>query len=233
LIEYNSLLKLSWRGKPRQFCFYLNSSLKKERRSKMEKNILETALPIFLTGKLVVLRPLHKETDLESYWRWINDSSITRYLTTYLPMTYQQEEEWFDKLGSRQNDISFAIDTVKERKLIGAMRLFDINWKNRTATTGAFIGDKDYWGKGYGTDAKLILLEYAFNTLNLRKINSSVMVYNERSLRYCLRCGYKEEGRLISQVYRFGKYWDEILLAVFKEDWEKIWDLYQETGSIR
>ena len=101
------------------------------------------------------------------------------------------------------------------------------------ATTGALIGDKDYWGKGFGTDAKMILLDYAFNTLGLRKILSAVIDYNKRSLRYSLHCGYKIEGVRKKQIFRNGRFRDEFMLAVFKKDWLPIWRRYKRTGSVK
>jgi RimJ/RimL family protein N-acetyltransferase len=89
------------------------------------------------------------------------------------------------------------------------------------------IGEKEYWGKGYGTEAKMLLLHYAFDTLNLRKICSSVISFNERSHKYSLKCGYKEEGRRKAQLFRDGKYWDEIQLAVFRKDWLLLWKKFQ------
>ena len=72
-------------------------------------------------------------------------------------------------------------------------------------------------------------LNYAFNTLNLRKICSSVLAFNKRSLKYNLHCGYKIEGRKRKQIFKNGKYWDEIILGLFKKDWLTIWKRYQKT----
>lgn len=185
---------------------------------------------VFLKGKKVILRPLRKSTDLESCLRWINDPEITQYLSIYLPMSAQSEEEWFDALSKRQNDIIFAIETL-DGALIGTMGLHGINWKDKTATTGAMIGEKEYWGKGYGTDAKMILLDYALNTLNLRKICSSVLSYNKRSLRYNLHCGYKIEGVRKKQMFKSGRYRDEIILGVFKKDWLPYWRKYKKMAK--
>jgi len=84
-----------------------------------------------------------------------------------------------------------------------------------------------YWGKGYGTDAKMTLLNHAFNVLNLRKIRSEVVDYNERSLSYSLRCGYQIEGRKKAEVFRHGEYRDIVQLAVFREEWLVLWERYQ------
>jgi len=180
----------------------------------------------FLKGSRVALRPVLKE-DVPSLLRWINDESVTRYLSTYLPMLEADEEAWFDNLKNRkQTDITFSIVTI-DGKLIGTMGLHRIEWKDRVALTGAFIGDKNYWGKGYGTEAKMLLLNYAFNTLNLRKIWSSVLAFNKRSYAYQVKCGYREEGRLLRQRYSSGRYWDEIIMGVFKKDWLPLWRKYK------
>lgn len=195
----------------------------------MEKNKQQI---IFLQGQKVILRPLRKETDLESCLRWINDPEVRQYLKNHLPFTVQQESDWFDQLSQRANDILLAIET-REGAFIGTMGLHRINWQDRVATTGALIGEKDYWGQGYGTDAKMVLLDYAFNTLNLRKICSSTFSYNKRSLQYLLHCGYQIEGRQRRQRFRQGRYWDEIILGLFKHEWVPIWKRYQETGKVR
>jgi len=187
---------------------------------------------IFLKGRKVILRPLNKETDLEHITRWINDQEVTQYLFAYLPATKQSEAEWLGSLDKDKDQIVLAIETLNG-KFIGSMGLHRINWKDRIATTGAMIGEKTYWGKGYGTDAKMLLLEYAFNTLNLRKICSTVIAFNQRSLRYSLHCGYKIEGKLRKQIFKNGRYWDEFVLGLFKKDWLPIWKRYKKTGKIR
>jgi len=187
---------------------------------------------VFLRGRKVILRPLDKETDLEACQRWINDPEVRQYLKRFLPTSKQTESEWLDSLGKKTDDIVLAIETL-DGKFIGTMGLHKIDWKDRTAITGALIGDKTYWGKGYGTDAKMVLLDYAFNQLGLRKICSSVLAFNKRSLRYNLHCGYKVEGIQKKQIFRDGKYRDKLLLAVFQEDWLPIWEKYRRTGKVK
>ncbi|MBP9760373.1 MAG: GNAT family N-acetyltransferase, partial [Candidatus Pacebacteria bacterium] len=103
-----------------------------------------------------------------------------------------------------------------------------ISWINRTATSGAFIGDVAHQGQGYGTEAKMLLLDYAFNTLNLRKVCSTVLAFNGRSQRYNEKCGYVVEGVQKAQVFRDGSYHDLILMAVFRDDWLPVWREYQK-----
>ena len=185
---------------------------------------------VFLRGQKVILRPLDKERDLDPLQRWINDPEVNQFLLAHRPITPTGEAKWLDGLEER-DDVVLGIETL-DGSFIGTMGLHQFSWKDRIATTGALIGEKRYWGQGYGTDAKMTLLDYAFNTLNLRKICSSVLAFNERSLQYNLHCGYRIEGRRKDQFFRNGQYWDEIILGLFKEDWLPIWERYQRTGSV-
>jgi RimJ/RimL family protein N-acetyltransferase len=174
---------------------------------------------VFLRGKRVILRPLNKETDLPSILRWINDPETRQFIAAYLPSSLEAEEQWLDDLLKKKaSDIVLAIETL-DGVFIGTMGIHQINWKDRVAVTGALIGEKEYWGKGYGTDAKMALLDYAFNTLNLHKLCSAVVAFNQRSLHYSLKCGYKIEGKRRRQFFKDGKYHDEIVLGVFRSEW--------------
>lgn len=186
---------------------------------------------VCLIGKKVILRPRKKDLDLDNCWRWINDPEITPFIQAIGPIDFRTEEEWFNK-SDTNNKVFVIVDKVTG-KAIGNMGLHDIDWIHRFATSGAIIGEKEYWGKGFGTDAKMLLLDYAFNTLNLQKVCSSVYEFNSRSLGYNKHCGYVEEGRLRKQRFKNGQYWDEIRLGVFREEWEPIWKRYQETGSVK
>ncbi len=179
---------------------------------------------VFLRGKKTILRPL-EERDLPLLTRWINDSEISQFLIVYLPMSAESEKEWFLKLKDRKDQITLGV-CLLDGTLIGVMGTHEIDWKDRVTTTGAFIGDKRYWGKGYGTDAKMQLLDYIFNTLNLRKVLSTVVAFNARSLAYSKHCGYVVEGIRRSQIFRNGRYWDLVELGLFKEEWLPYWERY-------
>ena len=181
--------------------------------------------PIFLIGVKVNLRPIAKE-DMLVIIRWINDPAVREFVSATLPQNEKQEEEWFNKIGKDDKNIILAIET-KKGILIGLMGIHQINWKDRICTTGAIIGEKEYWGQGYGTDAKMILLDYIFNTLNLYKVCSAVIEYNKRSLRYSLHCGYKIEGRRRKHIFKEGRYWDFIELGLFKKEWLPYWKKYK------
>jgi len=182
---------------------------------------------VFLRGDRVILRPLSK-SDLPRLLRWINDPEVRYYLESFMPMSETEEEKWLENLDKRKpNDLVLAIETT-EGVHIGNMGLHRINWRDRTATTGAMIGEKEYWGKGLGTEAKMLFMDYAFNTLNLRRITSQVLVFNCRSIAYSKKCGYVEEGIFREHIWRNGEYHDLVNLAVFRDGFEKAREEWQK-----
>lgn len=194
---------------------------------------MKTISPIiFRRGKKINLCIVRKMY-LPRITKWINDPEVTHYLSTYMPALEADEEKWFNSLSEKKaTDHVFAL-VLPSGVPIGLMGLHQINMANGTATSGAMIGEKQYWGRGYGSEAKMLLLDYAFNTLGLRKVCSSVIAYNERSFHYSKKCGYEEEGRKRLQFYRNGAYHDEICLAVFREKWLPLWQRFKKTERLK
>jgi RimJ/RimL family protein N-acetyltransferase len=183
---------------------------------------------IFRMGKRIYLRPILKE-DVPLLTIWINDPEVHQFLKVNAPMSPEDEIRFVDSLREKkETDIVFAIILEKTNEFIGVMALHKIDHRNGTATTGSFIGRKDLWSKGYGTEAKMLVLEFAFNMQNLRKICSSTYDFNGRSKRCLEKCGYHEEGVKKKQKYRNGRYCDEHVMAVFKEDFLLLWKKYKK-----
>jgi RimJ/RimL family protein N-acetyltransferase len=180
---------------------------------------------VFRKGKKVILRPVEKKDAVYMY-EYINDPEVNHYLGRSNPLTFTEEEEWIiNGTKATHESVIFAIEVING-PFIGTMGLHNINWINQTAVTGTCIGSKEYQGRGYGTDAKMLLLDFAFNTLGLRKICSGAFASNVKSIGFNKRCGYKIEGKLKKQFYRDGIYHDEVLLAVFRKDWLPLWKKY-------
>ncbi len=158
-----------------------------------------------------------EECDIPLFFKWMNDVEVTQYLLSQTPLMLTHEKEWFEKLAKNwETNQVFGI-TLKDGQLIGNLGLHRIDHRHGTCTAGAFIGEKEYWGKGYGSEAEGLLVNYAFSRLNLRKICSSVFSHNERSLKAALKNGAVEEGRRRAQFIVGGKPVDEIMLAVFRD----------------
>ncbi|MBU1290447.1 GNAT family N-acetyltransferase, partial [bacterium] len=131
-----------------------------------------------LKGKLVNLRAVEKK-DLEEIMKWVNDREVTKYLSAFLyPVSWAEEEKFLERAMSHNDTEKNLVMETKEGDYVGQISLHKIDWKNRNAELGIVIGNKEYWGKGYGTDAIKILLNHAFNQMNLYKVYLRVFDYN-------------------------------------------------------
>lgn len=182
---------------------------------------------VFRKGKLVYLRPFHS-SDTETLTIWMNDPEITRFLGRVFPVTLTGEQEWIANQSKDEKQAVFAIVTVDGDRFIGTIGLHGIDLINRTATTGTVIGEKEYWSKGYGTEAKMLLLDFAFNGLDLHSIDSNVLAFNGRSLAYGSKCGYVEVGRIPEWIRKGAVRYDEVILVVTQERWRPLWEKYTE-----
>jgi len=182
--------------------------------------------PTYRSGKHVYLRPI-AEDDVPLLTQWINDPDVTQYLKCAFPVSLQEEQQWVKRVGNpTEHDISLGI-CLQTNQLIGTIGLHRIDWINRYASTGTLIGTEKHRGKGYGTEAKMLLLDVAFNTLGLHKVMSHVLSFNGRSARYSEKCGYKVEGVLKKHHYHNGAFHDEVVMAVFRKDWLPLWEAYK------
>lgn len=173
-------------------------------------------------GEKVRLREYRKE-DIPLAQAFMNDMEVRRNLWPGIPfpMTLKDEEQWFEKNSALCDAYNFAIETLDEGKYIGGCGLVQVDWKNRKTTVGIMIGEKSFWGKGYGTDAMKVLIRFIFEQMNLDKIKLNVYSFNERAIKCYQKCGFKTEGVLRKELFRDGAYYDEILMAILREDYEK------------
>jgi UDP-4-amino-4,6-dideoxy-N-acetyl-beta-L-altrosamine N-acetyltransferase len=176
-----------------------------------------------IKGKRIKFAPLDRK-HIDLFLKWFNDPEITQYLLMYKPLTRDWEEEWFNALKNKDDSIYFSIlliDQEDPEKIIGNCAIHDIDSKNRSCSCGITIGEKEYHGKGYGTEAMESLVEYGFNTLNMNRIELTVFEFNNRAYKTYQKVGFVEEGRKRQARYHNGKYYDEIIMAILREDWEK------------
>ncbi len=176
---------------------------------------------MILTGKKVRLRLVAMQ-DVARLHKWINDKKINKYITAEIPISLAKERKYVRSMVRSKNSKHFIIEILPSREPIGIMSLGKIDQRHHKATTGAFIAESKYWGEGYGSDAKMALLKYAFTKLNMNRVESHVFTSNPRSRRYNEKCGYKYEGLLRQNVCKNGKYIDDWILAVLKKDWLKL-----------
>jgi len=180
-----------------------------------------------IQGRKTWLRAVERE-DIPLFLRWFNDPEVRQYLSVYMPLSAAEEERWFERQLDRQDARVFAIETA-EGVHIGNIGLHDLDWKNRNAQLGVVIGEKAYWGLGYGTDAIKALLRFAFDEMNLHRVQLRVFEFNERAIRCYRRCGFREEGRLRQELYRGGAYHDVLLMGILREEFRTLHEVADQT----
>ncbi|HOQ75070.1 MAG TPA: GNAT family protein [Thermoclostridium sp.] len=169
-----------------------------------------------LVGENILLSPINID-DLEQYTAWLNDLSITINLgNASTPISLASEKEFLEKLTREGHN--YAIVLKENETLIGNCSLFNINPIHRTAETGIFIGDEKHRGKGYGTEAMMLLLAYGFKVLNLNNIMLKVFSFNQRAIKSYEKAGFRVIGRR-SQAYQVnGKHYDEVFMEILAQD---------------
>jgi RimJ/RimL family protein N-acetyltransferase len=112
-----------------------------------------------------------------------------------------------------------AIHVAESDRLIGSCAFSQLDGDNGSAMFHITIGEKDTWGRGYGTEATALMLEHAFTALGLHRVALSVFEFNERAIRAYRRCGFSVEGRAREAIWRDGHWWDEIQMSILAEEW--------------
>jgi RimJ/RimL family protein N-acetyltransferase len=173
-----------------------------------------------LTGSLARLTAVDPDTDAEIIARWSHDSQFWRLAHTVpaYPELARQRKQHIEDHGLDLQ--SFAIRALSDDRLIGLIGLYTIFQLQREAFMGIHIGEREFWGQGYGTDALRVLLRYAFDELNLQRVSLSFLEGNERAMRSYEKCGFRLEGRERYAWAYDGRRWDEIYMGLLRAEWQ-------------
>lgn len=173
-----------------------------------------------IVGERIYLSPKGtSEEELQKFTEWMNDFQVTDYtLRSAYICTLPSEKEFLEKSALNSESRTFDIIELKENKLIGTVGLAHIDWINRTSEFGIFIGDKDYRGNGYGTEATRLILEYGFKYLNLHSIKLNLLSVNERAYKCYLKCGFKDAGKHRDAIFLNGKYYDKLTMDILDSE---------------
>ena len=163
--------------------------------------------------------------DLEKTYEWRNDLDLIK-LTQGLrfPKTSEMNKAWFENvLNDMSNrNIYFGIDKIETGEFIGIIQLTNIDYISGTVVWGMIFGDKSNQGKGFGKEARVLILNYVFNILNLRKILMYIVNYNiGPQILASDEFGFKNEGLLKEQFFFKDKYHDVIIISILKADYLK------------
>jgi RimJ/RimL family protein N-acetyltransferase len=177
-------------------------------------------------GKLVRLEAADLDVAAEAFTRWSLDSEYYRLLDSDVCHLWSKNKtrEWLEKnlLNEKPDLYSFMIRTLDSDRLIGEIGLGGIKYTHGDAFVGIGLGERDFWGKGYGADAMRVLLRFAFTELNLRRVSLDVFEYNPRAMRCYEKVGFVTEGRMRGMIEREGRRWDLIFMGILREEWERL-----------
>jgi RimJ/RimL family protein N-acetyltransferase len=174
-------------------------------------------------GERVRLRHTER-ADLPLFVEWLNDPEVRRGLMLHLPLSIAEEEQWFENMLASPQDERPLVIEVKEEDgwlMIGNSSFHNLDWRNRNAELGIFIGDKSYWDRGYGTEVMQLLLKHGFNTLNLHLVYLRVYEDNQRAIRAYEKVGFVHDGRLRQMIYKDGKFLDVLFMSVLHTEWQE------------
>lgn len=175
-------------------------------------------------GKLTRLSAENPEIYAEHFSRWWHDSEYGRLLDLAPGALFSPKrvKEWLEKELEKDPPAMwlFGIRAIEDDKLIGFVDLSGATPHGDTFV-GIGIGEREYWGKGYGTEAMKLVLRFAFAELGLRRVSLNVFDYNPRGVKCYEKAGFRLEGRAREMLLRDGERRDVLYMGVLREDWLK------------
>ncbi len=177
-----------------------------------------------LCGRLVRLAAQDPKEEAEAIAKWNADSEWWRLLASEPTNLFSAKKiaEWIhtDQEKDPVPGYFFSIRPLEGDRFIGFIGLDGDIYPHGEAFVGIGIGERDYWSKGYGTDAMRVILRYAFRELNLRRVALNTFEYNPRAVRSYEKTGFVHEGRVREYLWREGRRWDLIFMGILREEWE-------------
>ena len=174
-------------------------------------------------GILVRLTSEEPETQAKYEVRWQRDSEFRR-LADSDPTDVSSEKKIKERLEKRSEDgfkperYPFSIRTLNDDKLIGFIGLW-VDLVHSEGWVGIGIGEREFWGKGFGTDAMELILQYAFTELNLQRVSLALHSYNVRALKSYEKAGFRLEGTTRGDQRREGKRTDTFWMGILRDEW--------------
>ncbi len=178
-----------------------------------------------MDGKLVRLRAYEK-SDLDAVMKWINDEEVTDLLGGEMlayPVSSIAEEKFIETAAaSSDKQKNFVIETLAERRYIGAISFNVIDWRNRCAGVGIVIGEKTLWGKGYGTDAMRVMMRLGVRQNEPASAVAARARLQSRAIASYEKCGFKREGLLRDEHFARGIYHDTIVMGILESEYRAL-----------
>ena len=177
---------------------------------------------VFLKGEKVYLRSIMQDDLNANYREWFNDEEVMRYNSHHRFPNYDENmREYFAHVIKSRENLVLAICDAKTDRHIGNVALENINALERNAEFAIILGDKDFWGKGVGSEAARLIIAHGFNQLNLHRIYCGTSEDNTAMQKMALSLGFKEEGRARDAIHKNGSFKNVILYGLLDNEWKK------------
>jgi RimJ/RimL family protein N-acetyltransferase len=173
-----------------------------------------------LRGKVVRLTAVEKG-DLAAIARWYEDSGFGRLFDAgpAAPKSEGQLANWLEEQQKNKNSFLFAIRPSDGASLLGYVELDGILWSHQNGWLSIGLGDRSNWGKGFGQEATELALRFAFQELNLHRVQLTVFGYNQRAIALYEKLGFTREGLFREHLQRDGRRFDMILYGLLRREW--------------
>lgn len=175
-----------------------------------------------LTGNRIRLRELRKE-DVEVINSLGNEHEVLINLTTRIPapMPLVVEQTWYEDYTKKYDGgfIQFVIEKL-DGTIIGKCGTGKIDWKNASVMVWIFIGKVENRGKGYGSEALSLLVDFIFQEMNMNRVELGVFGFNERAIASYKKVGFVLEGVEKQDLFRKGKYNDVYVMSILKREYD-------------
>jgi len=173
-----------------------------------------------IEGRKIRLRAV-EEKDLEFLLKMANDPEISGLVVGWeFSLSLTDQKMWFSQSQTDRSNRRFIVEDGNAHP-IGLTGLWAIDWHDRHALTALKLSSKETRGKGYGTDAIMTIMAYAFYEVGLRKLWGEILPYNIASYKaYVGKCGWRVEGLLRKHVFRKGSFHDLYRVSILKEEFD-------------
>jgi diamine N-acetyltransferase len=178
------------------------------------------ARPIFnVTGERVALGPLRRDL-IPSYCAWHNDLAVSSTLGLSWPETLEQATAAYEQRVADASTVRFTVYELDTLRPIGVAHLYEIAPRHGRASFGIIIGAADARGRGYGTEATRLTLDYAFSALGLSNVMLTSFAFNVGGLRAYTKAGFREFGRRRRCSRQGGRLWDLVYMECLADEFE-------------
>ena len=177
-----------------------------------------------IVGKKTQLRAIEKE-DMVIFQKWMNDPLLTIWLGPRFPISLDEQNRWYEKLITDTSKRKYLIENL-EGKPIGVVSLMALDLKNRCSEFGIYLGEQEAIGKGFGKDASMTLINFAFSEVGLNRLYLYVLEENNRAIKSFEECGFRKEAVLRENVFFNRIFHNQLIMGMLKNEFN--YDYFNE-----